>query len=131
MTILEQKHNVAVKINEKGVCTDIAKVKLVSNSEYKALLKESNQHKEICEKQAQDEKKKMQEEIVFLFAKSNAQNLLIAKNYFDNLVDRGICDTNDDFERMFDAFVKEGIELDLNSGYIPPLFRLVLKRLGE
>ena len=128
---IEQKFNVAIKTNAKGECVDIVKVKFVNSAEYKELLKESNKHKELCEKQAQEEKKKMQEEIGLLFAKSNAQNLLIAKNYFDNLVDRGLCETNDDFESMFFNYIDKGIALDLNSQHIPPHYRKVLERLGE
>lgn len=130
MTILDKKYNVAVKNNEKGECIEIMKVKVVGSEEYQQLIKESNKHKELKEIEHCGEVQKFQQTIKQVYDKLNPMAFLIAKNYFDNLCDRGLCETNEYFESMFENYVDKGIMFDLHSEHIPPQFIKVLERLG-
>ena len=130
MPIIEKKYNVAVKTNEKGECVDIAKVKVVGSQEYQQLIRETNQHKEKILLDSQLDKDNVDKRFKDILGHLTNQDLIIAKNYFDNLCDRGLCDTNDDFECVFTNYVDKGILFDLHSAYIPPQYIKVLERLG-
>ena len=41
-------------------------------------------------------------------AKEHIRAIVVAKGYFDNLVDRGLCETTKEFEEMFDNFMLGG-----------------------
>lgn len=131
MVVVDKKYNVAFINNEKGECVEVMKVKVVGSAEYQQMLKESKKYKELI---ALGEETIMQNrncEINDIKEKQCLSNYIIAKNYFDNLVDRGLCETNDDFESMFFNFIDKGIALDFSSEHIPPQYLKVLERLGK
>lgn len=129
-SILEKKYNVAYKCDATGKCIDVAKVKVVGSAEYQQLLKESNQHKEVVELEQEKVLKDIDTKHQEIVNKEFIQNLFIAKGYFDNLCDRGLCETNETFENMFFEYVDKGIMFDLHSENVPPHFIKVLERLG-
>lgn len=131
MTILDKKYNVAFKNNEKGECVEVMKVKVVGSAEYQQMLKESKKYRELIALGEEEVKKQEKDIIQDVYSKQSLSNYIIAKNYFDNLVDRGLCETNDDFEDMFFNFIDKGIALDLCSEHIPPQYLKVLERLGK
>lgn len=131
MVVVDKKYNVAFINNEKGECVEVMKVKVVGSAEYQQMLKESKKYKELIALGEETIMQNRNDEINGIKEKQISSNYIIAKNYFDNLVDRGLCETNDDFESMFFNFIDKGIALDFNSEHIPPQYIKVLERLGN
>ena len=95
---------------------------------YKAYKKESSV---IKAKQAEEQAKKEEENkkrFDNLERYSFKQNLLIAKVYFDNEVDKGLCETNEEFEQAFNNYVYKGIALEI--GKAPKEYQAILERLA-
>ena len=131
MVVVDKKYNVAFINNEKGECVEVMKVKVVGSAEYQQMLKESKKNKELNALENEKVINEQKDNIYQIFEKQCLSNFIIAKNYFDNLVDRGLCETNDDFESMFFNFIDKGIALDFNSEHIPPQYLKVLERLNK
>lgn len=76
---------------------------LVENMEKELKIRKEQQSQALNEfTKKQIESQKQQE------AKDYIRAIVVAKGYFDNLVDRGLCETTKDFEDMFDKFMLGG-----------------------
>lgn len=94
---------------------------LVENMEKELKAKKEQQNQalnEFAKKQLESQKKQE--------AKEYVRAIVIAKGHFDNLVDRGICETNKDFEEMFDKFMLGG---RFDESLCPYEFKKALERV--
>lgn len=115
---------VAISTNGNGV----ALVKNISEQEYKKLLNEQ-------------EKEKNEQELKFRALSEcidrNSQNIyklknrdiLLAKSIYDNFVDMGLIDNDNDFQKMWFDFYFNEFELDLDKA--PFEYKKILEKVGN
>ena len=119
---------IAIKRNAKDEIEECLECEIVGVDKYKAYKKESSVVKA---KQAEEQAKKEEENkkrFDNLERYSFKQNLLIAKVYFDNEVDKGLCETNEEFEQAFNNYVYKGIALEIEKA--PKEYQAILERLA-
>lgn len=96
---------VAIELNDNGTCKKILSCVNLTQSEYNKLLNESlasRQHG-LAKAQAQ------REEIEHIFTYLGKHDLLLAKSIFDNFVDRGLIEEDDELQKSFyDYIFNEG-----------------------
>ena len=119
---------VSVSYNDKGECIALFEVKNLDQKEYAKHL--SDYHK-----QEEAEKSHHKEHLEFAehFGKTDKlldlHTICLAKSIYDNYVDRGYFDENDDFQKDFADFLFRGSELHLEKA--PSEFTKILERLGK
>jgi len=106
--------HVAVAYDENGKCEFLAKVKVIDDKEYNRLLNEQEQRKarELVEKkELKQQVLGNQEKIV----KLDKKLVYLAKSIYDNFVDRGLIENDDDFQqKWYDYYFNNG-ELPLEN----------------
>ena len=100
---------VAIKYDELGKCEQVAIVKNVQDNEYKALKNEENQHKEF----ELNKEQKLNDRLCVLEKGEHNHTFLIAKNIYDNFVDRGLLEDDQEFQQMFFEHIMLGKELEI------------------
>ena len=124
-----KKNHIAVVIGKNG-CESIAKVKVVNDRELNRLLNEQEQHKqhELLEKEELKKQVSANKENIDTFTKGFIG--IIAKSIYDNFVDRGLIDNDDDFQQMWYDYYFNEKELDLDNApqeYLKIFERLVVE----
>lgn len=113
---------VAVSKNEDKVFI----VKNVTKNEYKKLL--NNQEKGF---NAQLEKEKAINDRFGIFSKRldkiENKDVILAKSIYDNFVDRGLIENNDQFQQMWFDFYFNGGEIDLENA--PQEYKKILEKV--
>lgn len=115
---------VAISINQNQVFL----VKNVSDQEYEELL--NRQHKSESESERRscfhDGKHKTIEDRL---SKVEKKNLILAKSIYDNFVDRGLIENDDDFQQMWFDFFFNGCDLSLENA--PQEYKQILEKVGN
>ena len=101
---------VAIKYDELGKCEQVAIVKNVQDNEYKKLKNEEHEHKEL----ELSKEQKLNDRLCVLEKDNHNKTFLIAKNIYDNFVDRGLIEDDQEFQQMFYEHVMFGKDLTLN-----------------
>lgn len=118
--------NVLVAISKKE--DSVFLVKNVSNNEYNALLNnQSAKEQSDLDKEHRFKKHLDQHDadIKHLYK----HELILAKSVYDNFVDRGLLENDEDFQKLwFDYYFNDG-ELDLENA--PEEYKKILAKLGE
>ena len=119
---------IAVKRNAKDEIEECLECEIVGVDKYKAYKKESSvfQAKQLKEKE--DRQRDYDDFNMSLEKRLFKQNLLVAKVYFDNEVDKGLCETNEEFEQAFNNYVYKGIALEIEKA--PKEYQAILERLA-
>lgn len=126
---IKNKH-VAVAYDNDGNCEFVAKVKVVNDRELNRLLNEQEQHKQhkLLEKEELKKRIGKNEENIGLLEKVSL--CVQAKSVYDNFVDRGLIDNDDDFQQMWYDYYFNEKELDLDNApqeYLKIFERLVVE----
>ena len=126
---IKNKH-VAVAYDNDGNCEFVAKVKVVNDRELNRLLNEQEQHKqhELLEKEELKKQVSANKENIDTISKGFIG--IIAKSIYDNFVDRGLIDNDDDFQQMWYDYYFNDKELDLDNApqeYLKIFERLVVE----
>ena len=111
---------VAIKYDELGKCEQVAIVKNVQDNEYKALKNEEHEHKEFELRKEQELNKKVNDSK----EKITKLEYIIAKNIYDNFVDRGLLEDNAEFQQMFYNMIFNEGEFDITK--MPSEFETIL-----
>ena len=125
---IEKRYQVAVSKNAKGEITHCYDVEIVKGEKYKAYKLEAAKEETKALEEKEIALKRYAETLQHLESVSAKRNLLVAKAFFDNEVASGKCETNDLFEKDFDNFVYNKIELEFKNA--PKEFIAILERLG-
>ncbi len=122
---IKNKH-VAVACDNDGNCEFVAKVKVINDREFNRLTNEKEQKKAQREKEELELKNKVldnQEKI----RKLEHRDLLLAKSIYDNFVDRGLIENDDDFQQAwYDYFIND---IDLAIEQYPAEFSKILDKV--
>lgn len=123
---MEQKRFVAIWSNADNTCKRVFECKSITDQEHKKLLDESL--KSISREQKDEHTK----DHMFgaLSKKVWNHDYAIAKAIYDNYVDRGVFEENEEFQKAFYDEIFNGIELDFDK--TPIEFQQIVKFLrGE
>lgn len=122
---IKNKH-VAVALDDSGKCEFIAKVKVINDREYNRLINEKEQKKAQREQQELELKNNVlcnQEKI----RKLERRDLLLAKSIYDNFVDRGLIENDDEFQQAwYDYFINDA---ELKFELYPAEFSKILDKV--
>lgn len=108
----------------------VIKVSSYEDREYKSLLNDLEKHKSkvFTEKQKEEEDKQSVLARLDNHDKEiSSLQLLIAKNTYDNYVDRGFIDDNEDFQKSFYDYLMSGEEFDFENA--PIEFKEILRKV--
>lgn len=122
---MKDKH-VAVVYDNENKCCLVAKVKLMSELEYKNALNEVERHKQ------EEEKRLHKLEIMELdnfkdICALKSHDIYLAKAIYDKFVDRGYFDDDKEFEKAFYDFMFE--DKELNESLFPSEFLKILNKV--
>ena len=109
-------------------CNKIAIVKSVDENEYKRLLNLQEQElniEHIKETQIETQLTHHNQSVERLFIR----DFVLAKSVYDNFVDRGIIENDDDFQKMWFDFYFNGGELSLKNA--PKEYNEILAKVGN
>ena len=120
----KNKKLVAISKDEKNVFI----VKNVSDDKYNRLL--NKQEKEKCIKELLEESNnKWKENVDLRLRHCSTLELVLAKSVYDNFVDRGLIENDDNFQKMwFDFYFNDG-ELSLKDA--PLEYRKIAEKVGN
>lgn len=119
---------VAVRYNDKKECVDLLDVKTLDAKEYAKYL--ADFHK-VEEADIEHNKKhdSLSEDLTKHAELLDLYRLCLAKSLYDNYVDRGIIDEDNDFQKDFADFLFRGAELRFEE--TPVDFKKIYERLGK
>ena len=120
---------VAFALNEEGKCSECLDVRLVSKEEQNAL---KNQSAELKAFKQKEEKTHREEHSTIEKGLKHFTmlELVMAKSVYDNFVDRGLIDNDDDFQSAWYDFYFNGGELPREKD-APKEYQDILRKLGE
>lgn len=120
-----KKNHIAVVIDEKG-CEHLAKVKVVNDKELAKLKNELENNKSL-ELLAKEQHNLKHKEINL---KISLLESYLAKSIYDNFVDRGLIENDEDFQKAwFDYFMNDGEPIDFYD--TPGEFQKILNKVRE
>jgi len=108
---------VAIIYNEKGKCRYVGEVRNVDLAKLNALRNDINE----CEQNEFLEKKELVDRVELLEKEANKflyKEILLSKALYDNFVDRGFIDNDNEFQQMWYDYLLNDKELDLNKAPI-------------
>lgn len=114
---------VSVELNNDKTCKRVFECRNLTESEYNKLLNEEAKSKE-REKKFEEIQ---QREMTNLLTKLSYHDLFLAKATYDNFVDRGLIEENNEFQQAWYDFVFNGTPLDNK----PEEFVQILLKVGE
>ena len=102
----EKMKTIAVRKNENGEVLEVLEIKTVLETRCKELQHQANSNcaRYDAEKQVEKNNEKVAKDYIVKSLKKH--NLFIAKALFNDFVDKGLMETNEQFEEMFANFVK-------------------------
>lgn len=121
---MEKKKLVAISKDE----TKVLIVKNVNEQEYNKLLNkehENDSKRELLEKGFLDELNGNTKTIQKLLTR----DLILAKSVYDNFVDRGLIENDDNFQQLWYDFYFNGGELNLSQA--PQEYKTILEKVGN
>ena len=119
---------VAILLDESGKCEKVLEVKNLTFKEYQTLKNEESENKTklLGEKEAESLRHlSIEKEILNL----NNNLFHLAKSMFDNFVDRGVCETTNEFENAYFNYVFSGKEID--PALYPNEFAIIYKEITQ
>lgn len=122
---IKNKH-VAIILDQSGNCEFVAKVKVINDRELNRLINESNlslAKKQQKENELNQKVAANQEKISGIESKY----VLLAKSIYDNFVDRGLIENNDDFQQDYYDFIFNDKEIDFENA--PEDFKTILRKV--
>lgn len=123
---------IAVVYDANGKCTHVAQVKLVSKQELNRLENEQNKFDQEQKTNEQKYKNNLDAEIEKCKARLGwleSRALFLAKSIYDNFVDRGLIENDDDFQQMWFDFYFNDEDLDLEK--VPEEYTKILEKVGN
>ena len=119
---------VAVITDDNGKCKYVGEVRNVDKNKYNALLNEQCEHEQFLLNERARINNKFANHKKHLTHLENNEKLF-AKTIYDNFVDRGFIDNDNDFQQMwYDYFFNNG-ELDLSKA--PREYNIILEKVGS
>ena len=100
---------VAVSYSEGKTCKEIYKVLNVDEPTFKKLVNEKNAYKLEKEQALNNQARRFYD----LDKKVSKHDFLLAKSIYDNFVDRGLLEDNDEFQKLFYDIIFNKAEIDL------------------
>ena len=120
------KKLVALILDDNQKCERVAIVKNLGNKEYNNCLNEERAYKN----RVKEEKANIKENIENLHNYTNHlenNQLYLAKAIYDNFVDRGFLNDNEEFQKHFFEHIYKGCKLDLSKA--PADFIAILRKV--
>lgn len=112
---------VALEMNSDNTCKRVLICKNITDGEYKKLINEQNK--------AKQKELDHDHDICFEIAKAKSDivgyEIFIAKSVYDNFVDRGLIDDDDDFQKAWFDFIFEKKKISA----FPKEFEIILERV--
>lgn len=115
---------VAVEYNDNGSCKKALIVKNLTETDYKKLVDESLVSKEHGKQKASEINKR----IANCEIKLTKHELCLAKSIYDNFVDRGLIEDDDEFQKSWYDFVFKGTGL---TGNLPSEFLQIVEFIAK
>lgn len=94
---------VAVELNDDGTCKRVLFCKNLTEKEYTKLLDEETKSK----KYEKEQKEKLSNNLWDIATKFSKHDFLLAKSIYDNFVDRGLIEDDEQFEKEFFQYIFE------------------------
>jgi len=127
---MNEKKLVSVILDENGKCEQIAEVRNLDTKAFNKCVNEERAYRE--------EKQKIEKERDYAFmtlskncdnhkAHTKQNDVYLAKALYDNFVDRGLLNDNEDFQKDFFNHIYKGADLDLNKA--PTEFITILRKV--
>lgn len=91
---------VAIELNGE-TCKRVLQCKTITASQYNDLVNEQN----ACISVEELEKQTIKEKVLYLSEKVSEHDLLLAKSIYDNFIDRGLIDDNEEFQKEWYDFI--------------------------
>lgn len=106
----------------------VSLVKSVNEQEYKKLINAQEKHLAKGEKLAleHEQKHKLEKQAVEHFERTQ---IILAKSVYDNFVDRGLIENDDDFQQMWFDFYFNDKKLDME--HCPQEYTKILDKVGN
>lgn len=120
------KKLVALILDDDQKCERVAIVKNLGNKEYNNCLNEERAYKN----RAKQEKEKLNERIDLLkkgIVRLEHNEIYLAKSIYDNFVDRGFINDNEEFQKDFFNHIYKGAKLSLDKA--PAEFITILRKV--
>lgn len=105
------KDKLVAVIVENGKCQLLCDVKAIEKQEYNKLLNESESHKAKLEYDKENDKAKVD----LLMKRVATHELFLAKAIYDNFVDKGLLERNEQFDKDFYDFIFENKEFSFKN----------------
>lgn len=119
------KKLIAVSTNGSNA---ISLVKSVDEQEYAKLINNQEKHLAKGEELAKEHEQKHKTEQLALEHFERTQ-IVLAKSVYDNFVDRGLIENDEDFQKQWFDFYFNDKELDM--GYCPQEYTKILEKVGN
>ena len=125
---MENKHLVALILDNEDKCVEIAQVCNLGDKAYKQRVNEKRAYEEKCAKEKlehKEEHKGICKELQHL----DKNEVYLAKALYDNFVDRGFLNDNEDFQKHFFEHIYKGAKLDIKKA--PTDFLTILGKVAN
>lgn len=102
----EKMKTIAVRKDNCGNVLEVLEIKTILETRFKELHNQAIENSAKCEQEKAFKEKVEKDARDNLFGKVSKHDLFVAKSLFNDLVDKGLMETNDDFENMFFNYIK-------------------------
>ena len=120
------KKLVALILDDDQKCERVAIVKNLGNKEYNNCLNEERAYKNRVKVEKQNTNERIENLINYVNHLENNQ-IYLAKAIYDNFVDRGFINDNEEFQKDFFNHIYKGGKLDLDK--VPAEFITILRKV--
>ena len=120
------KKLVALILDDDQKCERVALVKNLGNKEYNNCLNEERAYKNRVKNEKQNTNERIENLLNYVNHLENNQ-IYLAKAIYDNFVDRGFLNDNEDFQKDFFNHIYKGAELNLEKA--PAEFITILRKV--
>ena len=119
---------VAVHVDEKGDCDGVSKVVTLTQSAFNELKQQASRYHDIKDKEKQELINRV-DKIDKRLSKQEILNLLLAKSIYDNFVDRGLIENNEQFQNDYFNFFMNDVPFSVQNA--PNDYVKILAKVGE
>ena len=120
------KKLVALILDDDQKCKQVAVVKNLGSKEYNKCLNEERAYKNRVKEEKQNTNSRIDNLLNYVNHLENNQ-IYLAKAIYDNFVDRGFLNDNEDFQKDFFNHIYKGGKLDLEK--VPAEFMAILRKV--
>lgn len=99
---------VAVEFNPNGTCKKCLEIRNLTETEYKRLLNESLESREHGLKKVEEQRKELDNIDYHI----GLNKILLAKSIYDNFVDRGLIEEDEELQKSFYDYIFENKEFE-------------------